>query len=427
MNTPTNLTAEARDGRVILRCDPVQGASGYAWYRSLFAPGVSTAPSESRGNTQSPELVDSADNGTTYYYSVTAVDATGEGPHSAVASATPQAVVVAAPAAPTPTPAALPPVPSPAPAQRPAPRKLGTPRNFRKTEDDGEIRLTWNPVPEAQKFHIFRLNPDRTNQTFSVTQNELVDKNVAIGQTYVYTLHATTTDPNFVPGDETTIRATPRATAPAAGPATPVTSVSAQPAAAAQPPRTIHLPAATLPGPGTPASTNPGTPPGTATPPPIGVWVSRGLMTIATLAALLLIFMLVKQLMSDGPTPRSLGALGAANTTNTELTEIHRAFADFKTDVKKLLESKPPTPSQPQSPAPTGLTGLSANEGSNITVVNPPYPPGYTGQPAVRAGARQYVNVNYGGGNSTPQQSSTRDITIDVDHQDGVKSGEWRG
>ncbi|HEY3330625.1 MAG TPA: hypothetical protein VGK19_11425 [Capsulimonadaceae bacterium] len=91
---PTGLTATPGDGKVTLGWAEVTGATGYKVYRSTSTETeqyLAAAPTYAYTDT-------SVTNGTTYWYSVSAVNPGGEGAVSAEVSATPQ---VAAPGAPT--------------------------------------------------------------------------------------------------------------------------------------------------------------------------------------------------------------------------------------------------------------------------------------------------------------------------------------
>ncbi len=93
--TPTGLTATAGDATVTLSWNAAGGAASYKVYRGTSSGAETLLQSGVTGTT----FVDTAvTNGTTYYYKVSAVNASGESPQSSEVSATPR---VSAPAAPS--------------------------------------------------------------------------------------------------------------------------------------------------------------------------------------------------------------------------------------------------------------------------------------------------------------------------------------
>ena len=94
---PSGLTAAAGSGQVVLAWSAVTGATSYSVYRGTSAGGEGATP-VATGLTIPSDTDTGLTNGTTYYYTVTAVGPGGEGAKSTEASATPRAAVVAAPA-----------------------------------------------------------------------------------------------------------------------------------------------------------------------------------------------------------------------------------------------------------------------------------------------------------------------------------------
>lgn len=93
-SAPSNVTAVAKDGYVLLDGDAVPGASAYRIYWST-APGVTPASGNRLDVGSSPQAHTGLTNGTTYCYVVTAVGAGGEGGPSSEVCATPTAAAAA--------------------------------------------------------------------------------------------------------------------------------------------------------------------------------------------------------------------------------------------------------------------------------------------------------------------------------------------
>ncbi len=87
---PGSLLATPASARVTLTWSAVTGVASYNVYRSLTPGGPYGAPLAG-GLTAATYTDNAASNDTTYYYVATAVDGTGEGPHSAEDPATPRA------------------------------------------------------------------------------------------------------------------------------------------------------------------------------------------------------------------------------------------------------------------------------------------------------------------------------------------------
>jgi autotransporter-associated beta strand protein len=83
---PSGLTATAGDSQVSLSWPAVSGAVGYVVKQSVFSGGPYTTIATPTGTSH---IATGLTNGTTYYFIVSATNAAGAGPASAVASATP--------------------------------------------------------------------------------------------------------------------------------------------------------------------------------------------------------------------------------------------------------------------------------------------------------------------------------------------------
>ena len=85
---PTGLTAMKGNKQVLLNWTASSGATSYKVYRGT-APGAESTPPIATGITSTSYTNTGLKNGTTYYYKVAAVNATGTSPLSNEASATP--------------------------------------------------------------------------------------------------------------------------------------------------------------------------------------------------------------------------------------------------------------------------------------------------------------------------------------------------
>ena len=122
------LSAQAQNAQVTLTWTSVTGAASYNLYRGT-TPGGEGNTAYQKGITPfgpNPNYLDSSlANGTTYYYQVTAVNSSGEGPKSSEASATPGAAVLA------------------------APLLKGVASSTKNT-------LTWSPIAGATSYNLYR-------------------------------------------------------------------------------------------------------------------------------------------------------------------------------------------------------------------------------------------------------------------------------
>ena len=85
---PTSVSADAGPGQVTISWNNVTGATSYNIYHSTTSP-VSKVTGTKVAGVTSPSVVTPLDNGTTYYFVVTAVNADGESADSSEVSATP--------------------------------------------------------------------------------------------------------------------------------------------------------------------------------------------------------------------------------------------------------------------------------------------------------------------------------------------------
>jgi pectate lyase/pectin methylesterase-like acyl-CoA thioesterase len=162
IDAPTNLQATAGNAKVDLSWDAVSGATGYKVKRSTSAGG----PYTEVGTATEVSFTDNtAANGTTYYYVVTAMKSTSESLNSNQVSATP--IAPALPAAPT---------------------------GLAALANDGQITITWKAVLGADSYNVKRSEtsggtyvPVATN----VVGTSFTDTGLTNGTAYYYVVSAT--------------------------------------------------------------------------------------------------------------------------------------------------------------------------------------------------------------------------------------------
>ncbi len=121
------MGACTHDGSVTLSWDPATTAESYNVY---FAGSAGVSPSVNDGvfdATQTSYVHEGLTNGEDYFYVVTAVNGTGEGPASAEASATPQAAVAT----------------------------TDSPTGVMATAGDGRATVSWDPADGAASYVIY--------------------------------------------------------------------------------------------------------------------------------------------------------------------------------------------------------------------------------------------------------------------------------
>jgi fibronectin type 3 domain-containing protein len=180
---PTGLSATPSDGRVALSWNAVAGATSYDVYRGTSSGGETLLQSGVAGTTFADTAVT---DGTTYYYTVSAVNAAGEGPHSTEVSATPQ---VGAPAAPT---------------------------GLTATPGVVKVSLSWSPVGGATSYNVYRGTTSGAETLYrsGVTATTYTDTSVTGGTTYDYEVTAVNAGGESPRSAE--VSATPQVAPPAA-------------------------------------------------------------------------------------------------------------------------------------------------------------------------------------------------------------------
>ncbi|MGE3841704.1 MAG: DUF1800 family protein [Vicinamibacterales bacterium] len=185
---PTNLTGTPGNGRVTLVWDPVATATTYRIYRAT----AGVWDPKSIGSTTTTTFKNyKLTNGTAYSYKVAARNAGGDGPSSEAITLTPEAP----PAAPT---------------------------NITALAGDGQVAVSWAPVPGALGYNVYRGTSSNRQATQAVAAGlatpEFLDQPLQNGPTYYYKVTA------FNVGGESPrsveVSASPEGTAPPLDPST---------------------------------------------------------------------------------------------------------------------------------------------------------------------------------------------------------------
>ncbi len=124
---PTGIGAAAGDGQATVTWNAVTGASSYNIYFAT-SPGVTTAGGTKITGVASPYVHTGRQNGTTYYYKVTAQNTGGESPLSVEASVTPQVSVP------------------------------GAPTNVTAVAGDAQVTVSWTGVAGAVSYNLYYSN-----------------------------------------------------------------------------------------------------------------------------------------------------------------------------------------------------------------------------------------------------------------------------
>jgi fibronectin type 3 domain-containing protein len=185
-STPTKLTATAGNAQVSLTWTASAGATSYNLKRGTTSGGPYT---QLAAVTSTAYTDSSVTNGTTYYYVVSAVDATGESANSAQSSATPQA-------------------PSAPPA---------TPINLTATAGNAQVSLTWTASAGATSYNLKRatVSGGPFTQLAVVTSTAYIDSSVTNGTTYYYVVSAV--DPAGESANSAQVSALPLSSYPVTG------------------------------------------------------------------------------------------------------------------------------------------------------------------------------------------------------------------
>jgi fibronectin type 3 domain-containing protein len=159
---PSGLAVAAGDNEITISWGAVAGATSYNIYRSTTA-GVKGAKV---GASTSTSYVDAtAQNGSAYYYVVTAENAAGEGSPSAQSAAVTPSAPVAVPAAPT---------------------------GLQATPGDAQVTLSWAAVAGAKSYNVFRstIAGSQGSKIGSTSTTQYTDSSAVNGTTYFYQVSA---------------------------------------------------------------------------------------------------------------------------------------------------------------------------------------------------------------------------------------------
>ena len=169
---PTNVTAEAGHGEAMISWSPVTDATSYNIYFSTSS-GVTKTTGTKIGGVTSPNLVTGLNNGTTYYFVVTAVNIFGsEGLESSQVSAMPTPV----------------PLPQPPPSPAGVSAKAGY----------GAVTINWAPVTGATSYNIYYSNTSpvtkATGTKIAGSTSPTVVSGLTIETTYYFMVTAANAD-----------------------------------------------------------------------------------------------------------------------------------------------------------------------------------------------------------------------------------------
>jgi hypothetical protein len=172
---PDGLTAAPKDGQVQLAWLPVDGATGYHVYMAS-EPGVTANSTEIASSAIAACTHTELDLSLTYYYRVSAENAWAEGPLSAEVSAVP---------------------------------RILAPLAVRAAGDDRRVTLTWDPVPDADRYNAYwatEAGVTADSNRLSNVASPFVHAPLENGSTYYYAVTAVDGPGESVLSDEVLVR-----------------------------------------------------------------------------------------------------------------------------------------------------------------------------------------------------------------------------
>ena len=189
---PKNLTANPADAQVTLSWAASNSADEYRVYRASTPDGTLVRIAEGTTITETSYIDTGLTNGTEYRYTVRAFNIRGESTDSNEVTARPVASTVAPPA----------------------------PANLTATAGDTEVSLSWDAVPGATEYRIYRAATAAPDPLARIAENDTIivttytDTGLTNGTTYRYTVRAVNNIGEGIDSSEAT--AAPALAAPAA-------------------------------------------------------------------------------------------------------------------------------------------------------------------------------------------------------------------
>lgn len=160
---PSGLSAISGNGQVVITWSAVTAASSYNVYWAT-STGVTTASVNKSSSTSLQDTISGLNNGTTYYFIVTALGGGGESTASTQISSMPQVPIA------------------------------GAPTNLTASPGNAVVNLSWTSVTGASSYNVYRSSASGTQgikiNSSAVTATSYSDTSVTNGTTYYYEVTA---------------------------------------------------------------------------------------------------------------------------------------------------------------------------------------------------------------------------------------------